>query len=317
MKKIDVLLATYNGEKYIAEQIESILMNFTKANEYYCRILISDDNSTDSTVQSILEFSKKDERIILVGTDKKGGVKENFNFLMKCSDADYIFFCDQDDFWLPSKIQLFMERFIKVESVYAGPLLVHSDLCVTNGYLSPKCESMFKYQNINADPTFNELVVSNSVTGCVMACNKLLLDIARESKITESIMHDWYIALIAKYFGRIEYIDNPLILYRQHGGNQVGAKSFKLRELLKINKMNYNYLKAKESVVNTQRQARLFLDDFSNKIDEKQAKQLLQFSQPKEIGILKRFSLFFIHGIKKKGFIRNAIFIYIFIIKAF
>ena len=316
MKKIDVLLATYNGEKYIAEQIESILINFYKVPEYDCRILISDDCSTDKTVEIILELSKSDNRITLIDANKKGGVKENFSYLMKSSNADYMFFCDQDDFWLPSKIELFIHKFISLENEYSGPLLIHSDLCVTNGMLSPKSESMFKYQNLNSNPTFNELIVSNSVTGCVMACNKALLEIANESSISESIMHDWYLGLIAKHFGRIIFIDNSLILYRQHGGNQVGAKSFKLSEVLKISKMKYNYLKAKESIINTQDQTRLFLKDFSKKIDADRLKSLIQFSESEDTSTLNRLSLFFYHGFKKKGFIRNVIFFYLFVIKA-
>ncbi|HFI1127640.1 TPA: glycosyltransferase family 2 protein [Klebsiella variicola] len=316
MKKIDVLLATYNGEKYIAEQIESILLNFQKVTEYDCRLLISDDGSTDDTIQIINNISKLDNRIILVNTTKKGGVKENFNGLINSSSADYIFFCDQDDFWLPAKMRMFIDRFISIEKEYAGPILIHSDLCVTNGYLSPQSESMFKYQNINANPSFNELIVSNSVTGCVMACNKTLLNIARESTIIESIMHDWYLALIAKAFGRIDFIDSSLILYRQHGGNQVGAKPFNLSAILSIYKIHDNYIKAKSSIVKTQDQARLFLNDFSDKIERNNASLLLQFSSPKDVNIFKRLSLFLNNDFKKKGFIRNIVFFYIFVIKA-
>ncbi|PLN98221.1 glycosyltransferase, partial [Klebsiella michiganensis] len=130
MIKIDVLLATYNGSKFVKEQIASVLTNFDKLSGVNCRLLVSDDGSSDNTVTIINELERDDSRITLVDKAKKGGVRQNFNYLINNCDADYIFFCDQDDLWLPNKMSIFLDRFLLIEKDYTGPVLVHSDLCV-------------------------------------------------------------------------------------------------------------------------------------------------------------------------------------------
>ncbi|WP_407216510.1 glycosyltransferase family 2 protein [Escherichia coli] len=265
MTKIDVLLATYNGEKYVKEQISSVLNNFDKLKNSECTILISDDGSTDNTVDIIKRMSEEDPRILFLDGNKKG-VKYNFNYLIQHTDADYVFFCDQDDLWLPNKMHIFMDRFNIEEVNFNGPILVHSDLCVADNNLSPINVSMFDYQMINKSPNLAELLVSNSVTGCVMACNKKLIDGIKLSQISNSIMHDWYIALYASSFGVISFVDKALILYRQHGGNQVGAKSFSLKDVIKFSGIKDKLVNARRSVLNTRDQSALFISDFGDKL---------------------------------------------------
>lgn len=314
MKKIDVLLASYNGEKYIGEQIKSVILNFDRIKNFDCKLIISDDNSTDNTVKIIEEICKGDPRVILSSTDRKGGVKENFEFLIGKVSGDYIFFCDQDDFWLPSKMEIFMQKFMNVDKGDAKPILIHSDLCVSDRNLSPINKSMFRYQNINKKPSFSEIITSNSVTGCVMACNKALIDISKNGNIKDSIMHDWYFAIIATVLGHVYFIDSPLILYRQHGGNQVGAKSFSIKEILKIKNIKYGFKKAEESIKDTQKQAGLFLNNYLPFLSEHQKELLELYSTSKKTSILKRFNLFCFNGVKKKGLIRNLVFFYIYVL---
>ncbi|HBE9080904.1 glycosyltransferase family 2 protein [Serratia fonticola] len=308
MKTIEVILASYNGCNYIREQIFSILSNFDKLNDFECKLLVSDDGSTDSTVEIIEDLKKSDDRIFLVNKNKKGGVKLNFACLINASNADYVFFSDQDDLWLPDKISLFIERFNEVELNFNGPILVHSDLTVTNKNLSPINASMFEYQNINKSPSFSELIVSNSITGCVMACNRELISILKSCKIKDSIMHDWYAGLCASAFGVISFVDQPLILYRQHGANQVGAKSFALVDLIKTDSIKDKLRQTKKSIVRTQSQAEIFLSDFTTTLDDDKKILLKSYIESFNAGVFNRANLFFYKQFKKKGNLRNIFF---------
>ncbi|UNK74397.1 glycosyltransferase family 2 protein [Raoultella planticola] len=317
MKKIEVLLATYNGEKFVREQIYSVLNNFDKISGYECKILVSDDKSTDKTVQIIKSLQEQEPRILFLDGEKKGGVRSNFYYLLEHADADYVFFCDQDDLWLPDKISVFLERFKSEEVSYNGPILVHSDLCVADANLSPINVSMFDYQKINKNPSFVELIVSNSVTGCVMACNRELIEGVKKSQIQNSIMHDWYIGLYASAFGRILFIEKSFILYRQHGGNQVGAKSFLIKDIFNLKGLRGKVKNASDSVIKTKKQAELFFSDFNEKLDKENKDILNSYISSFEEGqFFKRLKLFLFKDVNKKGLLRNIVFFFIYVFKS-
>lgn len=317
MKKIEVLLATYNGEKFVREQIYSVLNNFDKISGYECKILVSDDKSTDKTVQIIKSLQEQEPRILFLDGEKKGGVRSNFYYLLEHTDADYVFFCDQDDLWLPDKISVFLERFKSEEVSYNGPILVHSDLCVADANLSPINVSMFDYQKINKNPSFVELIVSNSVTGCVMACNRELIEGVKKSQIQNSIMHDWYIGLYASAFGRILFIEKSFILYRQHGGNQVGAKSFLIKDIFNLKGLRGKVKNASDSVIKTKKQAELFFSDFNEKLDKANKDILNSYISSFEEGqFFKRLKLFLFKDVNKKGLLRNIVFFFIYVFKS-
>jgi len=317
MKKVNVILAAYNGEKFIREQIDSIIENFSnlESNAYEFKIIISDDSSCDRTSEIINQYSIADQRVILLDSEKKGGVRENFKHLIMNTDADYVFFSDQDDFWLPNKIELFLTRFSEIEKNFNGPIMVHSDLSVVNEELFPINNSMFEYQKINKKPTFPELLVSNSVTGCVMACNKHLIDIAKKSSIDESIMHDWYLALIASAFGIIDFIDCPLILYRQHSANQVGAKSFSIKALLGSEGIPNKIFDLRLSVLKTRKQAEIFHRDFSETMINVNKEYLETYIESFDLSFSYRLNAFLFKKVKKKGFLRNLFFFAFYVVK--
>ncbi|QQN33234.1 glycosyltransferase family 2 protein [Rahnella aceris] len=312
MKKINVLLATYNGSKYISELINSVLANFEYLDEYDCNIIISDDASTDNTVSIIESICKIDTRVTLLDSNRKGGVKSNFQYLILNTEADYIFFCDQDDLWLPMKMKIFMDNFSQLEDEGETNILLHSDLCVADMYLSPIHISMFQYQKINPNPTFLKLLISSSVTGCVMAVSKGLLNIAKSSNIKESIMHDWYMSLIASTHGVIKFIPKPLILYRQHDNNQVGAKSFSLYHILKLSSFKLKLRDSISSVNKTKRQAIVFRDDFHVSILSTDLNILNSYIDSFNRSSFRRLYLFMFSNFKKKGLARNFIFLLVY-----
>ncbi len=305
MKNIDVLMATYNGELYIKEQISSILLNFDNCDGYYFRLLISDDASTDNTVSIINNYCDIDKRVILLDSRRKGGVRENFNLLIRSTEADYVFFCDQDDFWLPNKIKIFTEEFKKIDPNV--PTLIHSDLCVADDDLSPISLSMFDYQKLNKSPSLKQIITSNSVTGCVMAGNKKIIDLAKQSNINSSIMHDWYLAIIALAFGNLVFIDKSLILYRQHENNQVGAKNFSILYFLDFRRIKNKIKSIHSSIKLTQKQAEVFLTDFDFKLKSNERQLINDYVESFNSSFYKRALLFFL-GFRKKGIIRNVAF---------
>ncbi len=260
---VTVLLATYNGERYLAEQIESLLsQTFNDFN-----IIIRDDGSADATNRIIDEYvSRFPEKVSKITGSPTGAASKNFFELLKAVNSGYVMFCDQDDVWLPEKIEKTYKKMVEVEAANEGkPVLIHSNLKVADGALNVISDSFFEFQAISPERcALNNLLVQNNVTGCTLMMNPPLLALAKRQP-ESCAMHDWWVALISALFGVSDYIMEPLMLYRQHGDNQVGAKKAKgagfiLRKFKtrKQTAKNYNdaFLQAEELL-------RLFGDEMS------------------------------------------------------
>lgn len=217
---VDILLATYNGGKFLREQLYSLFsQDFSDF-----RIIARDDGSDDGTADILEEFrSQFSDRMKIVRSEtEKHSAKDNFAELMKHSDAEYVMLCDQDDFWDSNKISVTLDEMKKHPSDI--PVLVHTDLAVSDENLNVIAPSMNGMMGFDAENiTLEKLLVYNCVTGCTLMMNKALCDIAKNMP-DEAVIHDWWIALCAMTFGKIVYIDRPTMLYRQHGGNVVGAR---------------------------------------------------------------------------------------------
>lgn len=231
--QVDILLATYNGEQFLSEQIESI------KNQQFSdwRIIVHDDGSSDETLNLLENFKQVlDEKLIIITSDAKAGsAKANFSYLMNYSTAPYVMFCDQDDVWLPNKISMTLERIKKVEQINSGaPVLVHTDLKVVDKDLQLISESYMRFQRLEADwgQDIRTSIVQNTVTGCTAMFNSKLRELA--IPVSSSVkMHDqWMLLVCLKNGGIMSFIDEPTILYRQHSNNAVGAGSFTLKKML-------------------------------------------------------------------------------------
>ena len=224
---IDILMATYNGERFVGEQIESI-----QAQTYgNWRLLVSDDCSSDGTLDVVRRYAAEDERIRIVSEGvRHGGAKENFFSLMAKSDAPYVMFCDQDDVWLPEKVEKSFTtlRALGGENGTDVPLLAFCDMKVVDSKLNVINESFERYQGLNPQRTKLSQVLAQALgAGCCFLMNRALLLKARRCDDLAAVdMHDWWVGIAAAAFGRIAYIDEPLSLYRQHGENEVGASKF-------------------------------------------------------------------------------------------
>ncbi|MGC3972587.1 MAG: glycosyltransferase family 2 protein [Pirellulales bacterium] len=221
-----ILLATYNGAAYLPEMLESIRRQ--TCGDW--RLLARDDGSTDDTPQILQRFAQIDTRInVLVDSADRLGAVGNFGRLLEAAarqGATTVSCADQDDVWLPHKLERELEALWQLAAVHGRetPLLVHSDLRIVDAELRPLAASLHRAIRVDphaADP-LAALCVTNFVTGCATIFNRALLNIVAPLP-ADARMHDWWIALCAAAMGKLGYIEEPTVLYRQHSGNVIGA----------------------------------------------------------------------------------------------
>lgn len=224
---ITIIMAVYNGQEYIREQLESLKdQTYTE-----WRLVIRDDRSSDKTAEIVKKFSDEVEQEVIFKVNEKpsGSAKNNFALLINdAKESDYVMFCDQDDIWKKDKIEITFNKMKQAEERYGRdfPLLVHGDVEVIDENGNINADSMFEMSHINADSKLPQILIQNHVTGCTMMCNKkLIAGISEYASSEYIIMHDYLAALYASVFGKIEVIRKPLLSYRQHSGNSVGAKN--------------------------------------------------------------------------------------------
>jgi glycosyltransferase involved in cell wall biosynthesis len=223
--QIDILLATYNSSAYLSETIDSVLeQDYTD-----WKLLISDGGSTDLTIEIIEQYAQKHpEKIIVMPATKPLSVCENFSRLLEQSESDDVMFCDHDDVWLPDKISKTMDAMEQAEQQYGEetPMLVFTDMKVTDEKLRILSDSNLNYQNLNPQClSLNRLLLQNVSSGCTMMMNRSLVELSRPIP-PEAAMHDHWVSLTAAAFGKIVFLDKPTLLYRQHDNNYYGATNY-------------------------------------------------------------------------------------------
>ena len=220
---IAILLATYNGEKYLREQIDSLLAQSCQDWHLY----VHDDGSADQTVEIVSSYIRQHpDKITLLDYPSQGGACRNFLSMLKHVEAPYYMFCDQDDVWLPEKIARSIAAMQEQESLHpAKAVVVCTDLFITDEHLSVTEESMFAYLSVHPEyiRNFNDSGASAVVTGCTMLFNQK----AKESCLDYQpavIMHDcWLCHCALRQQGILYAIRQPMVYYRQHGNNSLGA----------------------------------------------------------------------------------------------
>lgn len=226
---LHILLSTYNGERYISEQIDSILaQTYTE-----WRLFIRDDGSKDGTKAILHEYAQQYPEKIFVDETAPGGLgaMRSFEYLLaQHGEAEYFAFADQDDVWLPDKLEVTMVAMEQTEQSHPGqPIVVHTDLKVVDEQLREIAPSFWKYSNIHpdlVDKHLHYLAICNSVTGCAMIFNRKARDLSLPMS-PEAYMHDAWIALITLYSGGVVIpLHCTTIAYRQHGDNVLGAVQY-------------------------------------------------------------------------------------------
>ncbi len=303
---IYIIMCTYNGERYIQEQLQSIEQNLAQD----WKIIVSDDQSTDNTVKILKDFEKKNpgKMIININKAKKGAIH---NFLssiytigVEMNDNDFIMLCDQDDVWNADKISKTMHDMREQIVLYGNtiPLLVCTDVSVVDSKMNIIHESFRKMNHYNISHLdFAHLLMENKVQGCTIMINKgmaLMLDKLPYS----AMMHDGWLAFIAAAFGRIKYIDQPTMKYRQHTANVQGSIAF--REDIK-NKLS-NLGGQRQIVMNTAAQVREFIEIYGDRLSDTIKREAEAFATlPQQNFVMRRYNIIKYH-MWKSGLLRNV-----------
>ncbi|HFI0402888.1 TPA: glycosyltransferase family 2 protein [Streptococcus suis] len=251
--KVNILMSTYNGQQFLAEQIRSI------QDQTYTdwTLLVRDDGSSDKTREILQDFASQDSRIRLIDVEetKNLGVIKSFHRLVHYEQADYYFFSDQDDVWLPDKLVVSLQEAQSYQT--DQPLMVYMDLTVVDQDLQVMTESMIRSQSHHANTQLVQELTENTVTGGVSMINHSLASLW--TKTEDIIMHDWYLALLASAFGKLVFIDKAGELYRQHADNVLGARTLSKR-LKKWIRPHVLFRVYWDLIKNSQKQASLLLE---------------------------------------------------------
>lgn len=236
---IAILMATYNGERYISSQLESII-NQTEKN---WKLIISDDASSDKTLNIINEYAIKDTRITILEQLKETvGACKNFDRLIKhATNYKYIMFADQDDIWFEKKIEIETEL-IKLKEKEFGlytPLMVYSNFYLSDANLNYKKKVYKREKKLNYS-----IFINNWILGCTMVINNPLIKIV-EGIPDSAQNHDQWIACIAQAIGWIDYVEIPTMIHRIHNYNATVREDTSMFKA-KVNRLLYMFRKRDE-----------------------------------------------------------------------
>ena len=226
MEKVTVLLSTYNGERYLTEQLESLVAQ----SDVNVEILVRDDGSKDATTAILDEWQERGALSWYTSANLGPG-KSFIHLLQTAGPGNYYAYCDQDDVWLPNKLRLTMDKMRAVEAENPGkPVIIHTDMNVVDESLNVIHESFWRSSGLRPDVlrTFPYLCTCNSVNGCTIVMNSAARELILEKYVEHDIIiHDVISALTVAYYGGIiDYVDAPTVLYRQHSSNVVGAMEY-------------------------------------------------------------------------------------------
>ena len=218
---IDILMATYNGGAFVEEQVRSIMIQ----SYVDWRLVVHDDGSTDDTWAILQQLSQEDSRIVLIEDDVHGlGVARHFIYLLQYADAPYCMFCDQDDIWLPDKVEKMYHAIDRLDQNY--PQVVYS-----NAYLWNEGQGVISDKNTLTYPTSlrQMLFLNTGIQGAAAIFNKAMCHYLREP-LDCYAMHDHVLLLAGICFGHVTYLDESLMYYRQHANNVTGHAPGSIRK---------------------------------------------------------------------------------------
>ena len=286
-----IVLSVYNGSRFVSEQIQSIQDQTFRD----WRLWIRDDGSTDRTFSVLEEITASDSRIFLHSPDgRQLGVSGGFSWLLERlpDDARHVFCCDADDVWLPKKIEQSRTALLTAEAMGSGPILVHTDLWVTDSKLRTIDQSLWHYLKISPEPvTLQRLLVENVATGPTILMNRDLLE--KACPIPDNVPHhDWWITLVAAAFGRVVALPEATVVYRRHSGNHTGEYTKMtggIRHWVrKVVGAPGRTGELRRWLTASARQAEIFLNRFEDELPQEAQVMLQQCSEIPRLGLFKR-----------------------------
>lgn len=317
MPQVDILLATYNGAKYLPEQLASL----EAQTHSDWRLIVRDDGSDDGSVDLIRNWARDVKRALVVieDGDTRLGPAASFGRLIARSDAPYFACCDQDDSWFETKIERLLSEVQSLEAEMGEdkPLLVHCDLEVVDEHLNATGKQFWEeahitFVNIEGAASFDRarasLLLQNVVTGCAMLGNANLR--LRATPVREGVhVHDWWLALIAGHFGAVRAVPETLIKYRQHGANAIGAKSWDPWSMFKrfLNDPKGTVTKTIQVLAKLQRQAEAFHEAFSDELPDQDREVVFEFSKLSEQGFLRRKTFMVRRAVYPNAWVRRVV----------
>lgn len=277
--KLQILLPTYNGSLYLDAFLESLISQ-TYDNWI---LLVRDDGSTDNT-QSILQQWKErlnDKMQILPDSGQINlGCNGNFSRLLSMSSSPYVMLADQDDVWKRDKIEVTLNAMLKLESSVGQsmPCLVHTDLTIVDDCLQVKSESLWKYQGLHPErrQELPRLLVENTVWACTTMVNRSLVELG--GAVPECAIYvDWWLALVAATFGRIQSVPIQTILWRRHGSNASEISSLAVATKTSLASPKTMRRKLLLLLVENRLRAESFLERYRDRLDKNQLDALQAF----------------------------------------
>jgi glycosyltransferase involved in cell wall biosynthesis len=268
-ESVNILLSTYNGIRFLDELLQSLFMQTHKN----IKITVRDDGSNDGTIERLKEYEKQHSNII-VTQGVRLGAAWSFMTLLKESDPtnDFYAFCDQDDVWLPNKIQDALAAMHACDS--SKPLLYFSRLEFVDSALGH-----LGYSKLFKNYGLRNALVENIVSGCTVVLNRIARNLICEQQPSFVLMHDWWFYLVVSAFGQLIYDIRPNIKYRQHGGNAIGepinSKEVALRLLAP-------YFNLKKRGPHPSDQAKEFYKCYASKLGPVELKILKDFLNAKD-----------------------------------
>jgi glycosyltransferase involved in cell wall biosynthesis len=298
---VEVLLATYQGARFLEQQLESLLAQ-THAN---WSAIARDDGSTDATPEILARYAARHPQRfrILPGNGQRLGAAQNFATLIVASRAPRVMFCDQDDVWLPEKIEVTLAAMADLEGRRGAscPALVFTDLRVVDEGLAPLGDSLWRYQGTDPErlSRLPRALLQNCVTGSTAMVNRPLIELSVPIPV-QARMHDWWLALVAISFGAIAPVRRPTVLYRQHGRNDRGAARFSfLREAARaLDRESWRRTSETRAaeIRRQEDQAATFLARYRDRLSERDRATVAAFATLSRQGYLTRRARMLRHG---------------------
>ena len=299
MWDVTIVLPTYNGGRYLKELLDSLLEQTFQS----WKCLIRDDGSEDNTLEIINEYIARypSKFELLPDSGRHLGVLGSFNSLLTEAlrrPAELIALCDQDDVWLPEKLEIQVSL---INEILDRPALGYTDLKLVNENLEVLAPSFWRSQGIIPEygRDYRRVLLQNTATGCTVIVNRKLLEIALPIP-GEAVMHDWWLLLVASFFGEVAFSRKATILYRQHSGNTWGVPKWTLGEA-------FSRLRtSKERLLGAIKQAEAFLKRYRDIIAEPEKRQILEgFVSLPEMNPVARRLFLLRNKLFKHGLLRN------------
>jgi glycosyltransferase involved in cell wall biosynthesis len=300
--EIDVLMATWNGSRFIEEQLDSL---FRQTFQNF-RLIVRDDGSSDSTLQIVEQYrSRHPDSVLVRKNPSRQGACRNFSLLAEESTAPYFAFSDQDDIWRADKLELELATAKSIETEHGAhtAVLVFSDMELVGHDNQLMAHSVWKMKHVNPHrASLGSMLVQNLVSGCTVLGNRSLL-LHGMPIPEEAFMHDFWLGLVAAAFGILVPLDATTVRYRQHRHNAMGAGSgLRMVDAFKRLLGDPSF---KQGIEKSRRQAQKFSERYASQLSNEQKEILQAWSKSQNLPAGVRHWMLYRNGLLRTSFLNN------------